>query len=116
MNKFKDLLVWQKSIDIAEEVYRLTADFPAVEKFNLESQIKRSVVSIASNIAEGAGRGSKNEFKHFLSIALGSSYELETQLILSGRLNYSSKEKVELLLTKLDEIQKMLIGLQKSLT
>jgi four helix bundle protein len=115
MNKFKDLLVWQKSIDLAEEVYKLTADFPGVEKFNLESQIKRSVISIPSNIAEGAGRGSKNEFKHFLSIALGSSYELETQLILTGRLNYSTKGKVEELVAKLDEIQKMLIGLQKSL-
>ncbi len=115
MNKFKDLLVWQKSMDLAEEVYRLTADFPVSEKFNLESQIKKSVVSISSNIAEGAGRNSKNEFKHFLSIALGSSYELETQLILSSRLNYGSKANIDLLLVKLDEIQKMLVGLQKSL-
>ena len=116
MNKFKELLVWQKAIDLAEEVYKLTADFPGTEKFNLESQIKRSVVSIASNIAEGAGRGSKNEFKHFLTIAVGSSYELETQLILSSRLNYTSKERTDELIAKLDEIQKMLIGLQKSLT
>ena len=67
-------------MDLAKEVYRLTADFPVSEKFNLESQIKRSVVSISSNIAEGAGRNSKNEFKHFLSFSLGASYELETQL------------------------------------
>jgi four helix bundle protein len=67
-------------MDLAEEVYRLTADFPVSEKFNLESQIKRSVVSISSNIAEGAGRNSKNEFKYFLSISLGASYELETQM------------------------------------
>ena len=116
MNKFKELLVWQKSIDLTEFVYLLTNQFPNDEKFGLISQIRRCVVSIPSNIAEGAGRNSKNEFKHFLSIALGSSYELETQLILANRFNYILKEKLEETLVKLDEVQRMITGLQKSLS
>ena len=115
MNKFKELTVWQKSMDLAVQVYQLTTDFPVEERFGLQSQIRRCVVSISSNIAEGAGRGSKNEFRHFLSIALGSSYELETQLLLSLRLNYVGKEKLDTVLFLLDEIQKMMMGLHKSL-
>jgi four helix bundle protein len=115
MNKFKELTVWQKSMDLAEEVYKLTADFPKDEKFGLQSQIKRSVVSIASNIAEGAGRNSKNEFKHFLSIALGSSYELETQLTLAFRFNYINNNSLDSVSVRLFEVQKMIIGLSKSL-
>ena len=116
MNKFKELIVWQKGIDLTEFVYLLTNQFPNDEKFGLTSQIKRCVVSIPSNIAEGAGRNSKNEFRHFLSIALGSSYELETQLILANRFNYFNNERLEEVLAKLDEVQKMIIGLQKSLS
>jgi four helix bundle protein len=115
MNKFKDLTVWQKSIDLAEQVYKLTANFPSDEKFGLQSQIKRCVVSIVSNIAEGAGRNSKNEFRQFLSISLGSSYELETQLILASRFNYINNESLASVLQKLIEVQKMIIGLSKSL-
>lgn len=115
MNKFKDLTVWQKSMDLAETVYKLTSNFPSEEKFGLQSQIKRCAVSIASNIAEGAGRNSKNEFRHFLSISLGSSYELETQLILASRFNHINKESLEVVLDKLIEVQKMIIGLSKSL-
>lgn len=115
MNKFKDLTVWQKSMDLAETVYKLTSNFPSEEKFGLQLQIKRCAVSIASNIAEGAGRNSKNEFRHFLSISLGSSYELETQLILASRFNHINKESLEVVLDKLIEVQKMIIGLSKSL-
>src|SRR6218665_3747041 len=115
MNKFKDLSVWQKSMDLAETVYMLTAGFPNEEKFGLQSQIKRSAVSIASNIAEGAGRNSKNEFKHFLSISLGSCYELETQIILAARFNYINQDSLEVVLGKLNEVQKMIVGLSKSL-
>jgi four helix bundle protein len=115
MNKFKELIVWQKAMDLAEEVYVLTKDFPKEEKFGLQSQVRRCVVSIASNIAEGAGRVSKNEFKQFLSIALGSSYELETQLQLGCRFKYFSNDSLEVVIVKLNEIQKMIIGLQKSL-
>lgn len=115
MNKFKNLLVWQKAMEVSEEVYQLTTDFPKEEKFALQSQIRRCVVSIPSNIAEGAGRNSKKEFIQFLGIALGSSYELETQLILSVRLKYLMNDKVDGVLTKLDEVQKMITGLKGSL-
>ncbi len=74
-------------MNLTEEVYKAVIDFPNDEKFGLSSQIKRSAVSIPSNIAEGAGRNSKNEFKHFLAIANGSSYELQTQLILAEKFN-----------------------------
>lgn len=81
MHQFKELTVWQKAVDLATDVYRYTKNFPAEEKFGLTSQIRRSVVSISSNIAEGVGRKSKKEFKHFLDIAYGSASELETQLL-----------------------------------
>ena len=116
MNKFKDLLVWQKAIELATRVYHLTNELPTEEKFGLISQIRKCVVSISSNIAEGAGRNSKNDFKHFLSIAQGSSYELETQLIIANNLYLFEKNKLELVLSQLEEIQKMITGLQKSLS
>ncbi|MEO6167669.1 MAG: four helix bundle protein [Chitinophagales bacterium] len=85
MNKYQELIVWQKAMDYVISVYEATRKFPAEEKFGLVSQINRAVVSIPSNIAEGAGRDSKKEFAHFLSIAKGSSYEVETQLMLSKK-------------------------------
>ncbi len=115
MHKFKDLLVWQKSLDLAEAVYQFCKAFPTDEKFNLEAQIKRSVVSISSNIAEGAGRGSNNEFKHFIMVALGSSFELETQLLLAGRLKYGQQSVLDHLMIQVEEVQKMLSGLHKSI-
>jgi len=109
MNKFKELLVWQKAMDLVEQIYIITADFPKEEKFGLQSQIRRCGVSIPSNIAEGAGRNSKNEFRHFLSYALGSSYELETQLSLALRFNYFTKEQLETISNVLDQVQKILL-------
>jgi len=103
-------------MNVVEEVYKITADFPKEERFGLLSQIRRCAVSVPSNIAEGAGRVSKNEFKHFLSISLGSSYELETQLELSLRLNYITKEKLDSISQKLDLVQKMIHGLHNSIT
>jgi four helix bundle protein len=75
MNKFKELLVWQKSVDLAVEIYKLAKGFPPDERFGLIAQITRSAVSVPSNIAEGAGRNSNGEFKNFLGIATGSTYE-----------------------------------------
>ncbi len=116
MNKFKDLVVWQKAMELTDAVYKLTANFPADERFGLTSQIRRSVVSIPSNIAEGAGRGTKGEFKQFLMIALGSSYELETQIILSSRLIHNIVEPMwPEVVDKINEVQKMILGLHKSL-
>jgi four helix bundle protein len=115
MHKFKELKVWQKSVDLATNTYKVTAQFPANEKFGLISQINRSVVSVASNIAEGAGRKSSKEFYNFLSMANGSSYELETQLIISKNLNYLSENEFNRLSDKIDEIQKMIYALQKNI-
>lgn len=115
MHVLKDLQVWQKAMDFAEKIYTQTADFPNTEKFNLISQINRCAVSIPSNISEGAGRESKKEFNHFLSIASGSSYELETQLLLSKRIGYIKNETCDKLIKELSEIQKMIYGLKKSL-
>lgn len=90
----KDLDVWNKSMDLAFDLYSMTKDFPKEEVYGLTSQIRRSIVSIASNIAEGAARGSKKEFIQFLYISLGSIAELETQLLLAKRLEYLSSDAV----------------------
>lgn len=115
MHKVEDLKVWQKSIELAKQVYRVVAELPDNERYGLTSQIKRCTVSIASNIAEGAGRNSNKEFKHFLGIANGSSYELHTQLILAYELNLIVKNKIEDILNLIIEIQKMIYSFQKSL-
>lgn len=107
MHNFQYLKIWQRAIDIAEETYKVSAELPIEEKYGLTSQIRRSVVSIPSNIAEGAGRNTAGEFKNFLGIANGSVNELFTQLVLSQRLNLISKEKIQLLLNELIEVQKM---------
>ena len=82
MHKVEELIIWKKAINLAKSVYLLSNELPNEEKFGLISQIKRCSISIPSNIAEGAGRNSKKEFKYFLSVANGSAYELQTQLIL----------------------------------
>jgi four helix bundle protein len=97
MHNFKNLKIWQKSRELVKEVFLLTRDFPAEEKFGLTSQILRSAYSIPSNIAEGSGRNSNREFSRFLDIALGSAFELETQLILASDIHYLSEEKLQLL-------------------
>ena len=88
MNNHKDLIVYQKSLDLVEVIYRITKSFPTEEKFGLTSQLRRSSVSLPSNIAEGAGRKGTKEFIHFLYIALGSLNEMETQMEISLRLGY----------------------------
>lgn len=115
MHKVEDLKIWQKSILLAKSIYKVTSELPSDEKYGLISQIKRSVISISSNIAEGAGRNSNKEFKHFLSIANGSAYELQTQLILTVELELLSKERVQSSLKLIAEIQKMNYSLQQSI-
>ncbi|MDT0687563.1 four helix bundle protein [Autumnicola psychrophila] len=115
MHKLEDLKVWIKAMEVARKIYVLSAQFPSEEKFGLTSQIKRSAISVPSNIAEGAGRNTKGEFRNFLSIANGSSYELYTQLILSYKLELTSEEKVTPILKEVIEIQKMNFALIKSL-
>lgn len=115
MHNFKELKIWNNSMDLAMKVYKQTSSFPSEEKFNLISQIRRSAVSIPSNIAEGAGRNHNKEFNQFLGIARGSSFELETQLILSNRLNYLENEKFAELNGSVTEIQRMIAGFQSKL-
>lgn len=88
LNSYKDLIIWQKAMALVKEVYRLTKYFPKSEVFGLVSQMRRAAVSIPSNIAEGYGRKSRKEFHHFLSIALGSAAELETQILLAESLDF----------------------------
>jgi len=107
MHNYKELILWQKSITLVSDVYKVTATFLDRERFNLISQINRAAVSIPSNIAEGAGRNSDKEFVQFLAIAHASTYEVETQLIISKNLGYLSEEGLEGLLEKLEELQKM---------
>lgn len=116
MHHLQELKIWQKAITLTEEVYKATADFPTVEKYGLTSQIRRSAVSVSSNIAEGAGRNSNNEFRYFLGVSNGSSYELQTQLIISNRLNLINDDILEQLLKKLNELQKMNYTFQNSLS
>ena len=112
---YRDLVVWQQAMDVAVETYRLTSSFPKEEMFGLTSQMRRAAVSIASNIAEGKGRKSKNEFSHFLGIALGSKSELETQLILSERVNLLKATDTEQIKKSLDDIGKMLTALRRKI-
>jgi len=109
----KDLNVWNESIELVIEIYSLTKKLPTEEKYGLISQIKRSAVSVPSNIAEGAGRSSTKEFIRFLDIANVSLSELETQLIIVGKLNLNETE--ELINTKIVYIRKMLYRLKESL-
>lgn len=115
MHKIENLKVWKKSIELSKQVYELTSELPSDEKFGLISQMKRCSVSIASNIAEGAGRNSKNEFCHFLSVANGSAYELQTQLILCNELNFIKVNQQQNILELCIEIQKMIYGFQQTL-
>lgn len=115
MHNYKELSVWNKSVSLATAVYSSTQKFSKVEKYGITSQIRRSVVSISSNIAEGAGRFGIKEFRYFLNIAYGSSFELETQLIISTNLEYLSELQFKQLMDDLMTIQKMLYKHIKSL-
>lgn len=107
----KDLQVWQKSMDLVVTIYQLSAQFPSEEKYGLISQMRRSAVSIPSNISEGAARNSTKEYIRFLYISLGSLSELETQLMIANRLNQLNNMLEE----EVTEIRKMLISLIKKL-
>lgn len=115
MHNLKELKIWHKAIDLAVDTYKATEGFPKQETYGLTSQIRRSAVSIPSNISEGAGRNFNKEFIYFLSIANGSSYELQTQLVISNRLGLIEDASLELLLKQVDEIQKMNYTFQNTL-
>jgi len=110
---YENLKIWQESMELTEIVYQLIKQFPDYEKFDLASQIRRSAISIPSNIAEGKGRGSDKEFKHFLYIARGSLFELRTQLELARRLNYiKNKNEIK---NKIIAVESMINTLIKKL-
>jgi len=111
----KELLVYQKSINLGLSVYKVTNVFPETEKFGLISQMRRSAISISSNISEGYSRRSKKGFLYFLNISRGSLSELNTQVLYSYKLNFLSKQDFVLLEGKLAEVDKVLNGLVKSI-
>jgi four helix bundle protein len=112
---YKDLIVWQKAMDLAEQTYKLTKGFPKEETYGLTSQLRRAVVSVPSNIAEGQARQSTAEFKNFLSIAQGSLAEVETQLLLAIRFEYLTQQQAAPALSLREEISKMLASLRSKL-
>jgi four helix bundle protein len=112
---YSDLIAWQKAMDLVEEVYRATRGFPSDERFGLTSQVRRAVVSVPSNIAEGQGRASTREFLHFLSIAYGSLLEVETQIHIAHRLGYLEAQQKAVIMTTASEIGRILNGLSASL-
>jgi four helix bundle protein len=116
MKDYKKLIVWQKSMKLVTDIYKLTKEMPGSERFGLISQINRSSQSIPSNIAEGNGRQSQKELLYFLNIAIGSSYELETQLLIVKNLNMISNENIDSCIILNDEIQKMLFGLKNKIS
>jgi four helix bundle protein len=107
---YQDLLVWQRSMDLVERVYRLTASFPRSEQWGLTSQMRRAVISVPSNIAEGYGRQATGEYRHHLSIGRGSLLELETQVLLSKRLNYLQPSDADSVITEIEQISKKMLA------
>ena len=115
VTRYRDLLVWQKAMALVSAVYKLTHAFPDSERFGLTSQVQRAAVSIPSNIAEGQGRLATKEFRQFLGVARGSLKELETQLLISIDLGYTSQEQAGACLDLADEVGRMLNALIKVL-
>src|SRR3989304_2259497 len=114
-NSYKALVVWQKGMGLAKQVYQLTDTFPASEKYGLVAQMRRAGVSVPSNIAEGQARRSRREFMQFVSHAEGSAAELETQLLISAELGYCGDGKARQLLDGVTEVRKMLGSLRRKL-
>jgi len=111
MQSFRDLQVWQRSMELTIAVYRLTRNFPREEAFGLTSQLRRSAISVPSNVAEGHGRMNPREFKHFLLIARASNCELQTQLELSGALGFAETQLLSAAQEISIQVEKMLIAL-----
>ncbi len=113
---FRDLMVWQRAIDMTTEVYRLTEAFPKAEMYGLISQLRRAAVSVASNIAEGSGRGTRKEFRQFLKMARGSVCEVQTQLVIAGNLGFAAQDRLLHTESAANEVGRMLNGLLQSLS
>ncbi len=115
LKNYKELKVWQRSYQLCIDVYKITKSFPQEEKYGLTSQMRRSALSVSSNIAEGYGRKTTPEYIQALYIAYGSHCELETQILLSGDLNYIAKEDLNKLQGTVNEVERMLKALIKAL-
>ena len=115
IRSFKDLEVWQVGMELVEEVYRFSAEFPSDERFGLTSQIRRASVSVPSNIAEGHGRESTQDFVRFLRMTQGSVKEVETQAMLCQRLGFASESDADRVLELADRVGRMTRGLIRSL-
>lgn len=112
----RDLIAWQKAMDLVESIYRATKGFPRDETYGLSSQMRRAAVSIPANIAEGQGRRQKGEYRQFLGIARGSLLELDTHLELALRLGYLNKQQYGVLLGQVQEVGRLVNGLLRSLS
>lgn len=115
INSYKDLIVWQKAIELVKSVYEMASHFPKEEIYGLSSQIKRSAVSIPSNIAEGKRRGTRKDYRQFLVIAYGSGAELETQIEIAKMLQFGKSLNYDTIDRSLEEVMKMLNKLISSL-
>jgi four helix bundle protein len=113
---YRDLMVWQRAIQMTVAVYPLSASFPKDEMYGLTSQIRRAAVSVASNIAEGYGRGTRGEYKNFLGMARGSNYEVQTQLTIARELDYGSRERLDQTEALSEEVGKMLFAILDKLS
>ncbi|HPX04916.1 MAG TPA: four helix bundle protein [Tenuifilaceae bacterium] len=116
MHNFKELKIWQKARTLASGLYLLSKDLPASERFGYLSQLQRAAISIPSNIAEGAGRNSDKEFCRFLDIAIGSSCEVESLLLIGVDLTYFTEDQISEHLNELNELQRMISGFKQKLT
>jgi len=116
MQNYRNLQIWNLSMELTKNIYEVTQRYPKEEKYGLTSQIRRSAVSVPSNIAEGAGRNGSKEFKNFLGIAMGSLFELDTQIELSYDLKYIRNDNYLILLDKITQLRKMIYHFQKKLT
>jgi four helix bundle protein len=114
MRPHERLEVWRMAVEFTVSVYKATDSFPGDERFGLTSQVRRAAVSVAANIAEGAGRNSSREFAYFLSNAQGSASELATELLIAHRLLYLKREQYEQLMRTLDSVGRMIVGLSRN--
>lgn len=115
MKTYKELIVWQKAVNLVSVIYQATKDFPKEELYGLTNQIRRAAVSIPSNIAEGFGRNSKNDFKRFLQISISSVFEVQTQLEIARNLQFFSEDEYKIVFDLTREVEAMLSALIRKL-
>lgn len=115
VHSYRELIAWQKAIELVVQIYKITSSFPADERFGLTSQIRRAAVSIPSNIAEGQGRGPSNDFIRFLGIARGSLQEVDTQLDIAARLGLLGESICQQIANQIVEVAKLINGLARSI-